>query len=296
MANLESLTPKLSWLKSEDVRPFLLIRKDSRLKKPGQYFDLNEFSKEPLFMDPLRMGDVYFSNALLNMESRAFQNSDMPMPRWVFFDCAVMPGFISGFAIRTKMLPQSIVQLIGYENLIGDWTPVSMFIVIPTMVQGEWVAHNLSSINSLIPEDDRLYGLGFLSKAFGLAYANIQVCCGMTQWGSPALRLHSHYGEIEVVTAYTPGHTYASTLTYRLQVNTKQWSRFFTKSSSEEFANRFDPAGFSIDPTSERSQIAFQEKLEKKFGPFYLRASEIRSQPLNKPLTVYKKKQEGNIT
>ncbi|MEZ4873543.1 MAG: hypothetical protein R2827_15140 [Bdellovibrionales bacterium] len=74
----------------------------------------------------------------------------------------------------------------------------------------------MSSINALVPKEDRLYGLGFLSKAFGLAYANIRTCCGMTQWNSPAIRLHSHYGVLEVLTAFTPAHTHAHTLTYRL--------------------------------------------------------------------------------
>ena len=179
-------------------------------------------------MDPLRMGDIYFSNALLNMESKAFETSSMPMPRWVFYDCAVMPGFISGFARRTETLPASIRNFLGEQNLHGEWTPVSMFIVIPTMVENEWVAHNLSSINALIPKEDRLYGLGFLSKAFGLAYANIEVCCGVTQWNSHALRLHSHYGIVEILTAYTPAHTYPNSLTYRLQVDPSEWVRFFS--------------------------------------------------------------------
>ena len=51
----------------------------------------------------------------------------------------------------------------------------------------------------------RYYGLGFLTKAFGLWYANIPVCCGVTQWTSPALKIHSHYGVIEVLTAYHSG-------------------------------------------------------------------------------------------
>ncbi len=290
MTNLSKLNPRLNWLGSEDVRPYVLARKESRLEDPGKYFNLNWFPQEPLFMDPLRMGDVYFSNALLNMEAKAFEKSDMPMPRWVFYDCAVMPGFISGFARRTSTLPKSITDFLGERNLVGEWTPVSMFIVIPTMVENEWVAHNLSSINSLIPKEDRLYGLGFLSKAFGLAYANIQTCCGMTQWSSPAMRLHSHYGVLEVLTAYTPAHTYANTLTYRLQVDPSEWVRFFTGEESEDFRESFEITDVLLDPRSTESQQSFQHMLERKLGPFYLDASEIRKKPLEQPFSIYRRK------
>lgn len=288
--SLTKLDSRLEWLGSEDIRPFVLLRGDSRVSHPGKYFDLHWFPQEPLLVDPLKMGDIHFSNALLHMEAKAFEASGMAMPRWVFFDCAVMPGLISGFAQRTSTLPRSIKNYLGQEILQSEWTPLSLFIVIPTMNKNEWVAHNLTSMNALIPKSDRHYGLGFLSKAFGLAYANVQICCGMTQWGSPALKLHSHYGVIEVLTAYTPAHTYANTITYRLKVDPSEWVRFFTGEISPIFEETYEPAGFMLDPHSEESQIAFQNKIEQGMGPFFLNATEIRQKDMDQEFTVYRKR------
>lgn len=264
-----------------------MARREWKNHKPGAYFPLEWFPGEPLIIDPQNLDDTYFANALLNMEERAFSQVGMPMPRWVFYDCAIMPGIVSGFAFRTSELPASIEDVLGRENLKSEWTPISMFIAIPTMLKSEWVAHNLSSINSVIPEQDRFYGLGFLSKAFGLAYGNIEICCGMTQWGAPALKLHSNYGEIEIVTAYTPVHTYANTITYRMRVNPDQWSRFFTKKESPEFNQKFVETGLHIDTTDEKSQIELHRRIERGEGPYYLSGQEIRNKPLKTQLKVY---------
>ncbi len=288
--SIEKLDPRLSWMNSGEIRPYVLCRMESRLENPGQMFSLDWFPQKYFYMDPLRINDVYFANALLNMEERAFSSTDMAMPRWVFYDCAIMPGYISGFAHKTETLPESFRKILGEENLKGEWTPISMFIVIPTMVKNEWVAHNLSSMNALVPKEDRFFGLGFLSKAFGLSYGNIEVCCGVTQWDSPALRLHSHYGYFEILTAYTPAHSYAHTLTYRLKVNPSLWIKFFTHEFSSEFHEKFIKTDFEVDPENDDSLIEFHRKLEQNQGPFYLDANEIRKKDLKENFTVYRPK------
>ncbi|MAE72470.1 MAG: hypothetical protein CL675_00145 [Bdellovibrionaceae bacterium] len=291
--SLLDLSDRLDWLTSGNMRPYILARKSNRIQNPGEKFSLHWFPHEPFFMDALVINDVYFSDALMNMEARAFAEADMAMPRWVFYDCAIMPGFVSGFAMRTEAVPQSIAKILGPENMKGEWTPISMFIVIPTMREGEWVAHNLSSINSLVGPNERYYGLGFLSKAFGLAYANIEVCCGITQWQSPAMRLHSYYGFFEILTAYTPAHQYSRTLTYRLNVNPEQWKYFFTKQESAEFYDKFEPAGILLDTNDDRQLIDLHMKVQAGEGPFFLDANEIRSKQLDDNLTIYRRKTEG---
>ncbi len=285
--SIEKLDPRLKWMNSGDIKPYVLCRQESRVPNPGQLFNLDWFPQDYFYMDPLKVSDVYFANALLNMEESAFASSDMAMPRWVFYDCAIMPGFVSGFAHKTETLPESFKKILGEENLKGEWTPISMFIVIPTMVKNEWVAHNLSSMNALVPKEERFFGLGFLSKSFGLSYGNIEVCCGMTQWDSPAIKLHSNYGFFEILTAYTPAHSYAQTLTYRLRVNPSLWIRFFTHEESHEFDEKFIKAGFEVDPTDESTIMAFHKKIEQKQGPFYLDAREIRQKGLKENFTVY---------
>ena len=42
---------------------------------------------------------------------------------------------------------------------------------------------------------------------------------GATQWLSNALYVHTRFGSLDLVTAYTPAHSVAETLTYAFDVN-----------------------------------------------------------------------------
>ena len=233
------------------------------------------------------MKEVSFGNEILRLEELAFNSSEMPMPRWVFFDCAIVPGFVSGFAIETQALPLNIKKKLPL-SFDYPWTPLSLFIMIPTMSsRGEWVAHNLCSVNYFLSSSERYYGLGFLSKAFGLWYANVETCCGFTQWGNPAIRLHSYYGSFEILTAYTPMHSHQRTLTYKAQVLSKIWPQFFSK--KRDFAQDLKECGRLVDPKDDKSLIQLQDSLEKGQGPYFLNPQEISTKNLNEPLKLYKK-------
>ena len=170
-----------------------------------------------------------------------------------------------------------------------EWVPLSLFIIIPTMSKdAEWVAHNLCTVNSLVPKEENLYGLGFLSKAFGLWYANVKTCCGFTQWGNPAIRLHSYYGPFEILTAYTPIHSFSRTLTYRVKLESQQWENFFTKSPVTDFEKRFKDTGLVVNPKEDGSLRAVQLRLEQDEGPFYLNSHEVRTKNLDEPLKIYR--------
>lgn len=287
---------RLDWLHSGDIRPYVYIRPESRIKNPGKNFSLDWFPFEPMKKNPLDRDDVSFGNQILNLEHRAFGQKGLEMPRWVFYDCAILPGFVAGFAAKTEALSEVAKEELEIDQSNQEpWTPISLFIIIPTMVPGEWVAHNLCSINSLLPRKDKYYGLGFLSKAFGMWYANIETCIGITQWKSPAIRLHSHYGYFEILTAYTPIHSYPRTLTYRLNVNVKEWKRFFNHEQDEDFNKKFDLSGFGVDPKSDESLNQFQEKLEAGARPYYLNASQIRSRDLDAELDVFQVKPGINV-
>lgn len=282
---------KMDWLKDENIRPYVFVRQANRIANPGSlHKGLDWFKgKEPLYKDPLRVDEVDFANHILVLESGAFDASGMAMDRWVFYDCAIMPGFVAGFAARTSSLSENMKKKLKVNNDL-EWTPLSLFIIIPTIAKSEWVAHNLCSANSLLEKEERLWGLGFMSKAFGLWYANIETCIGMTQWSSPALKLHSHYGYFKIVTAYTPVHTYATTLTYRLDVNTSHWPGFLGDPVNYTFKQKFVEAGFDVHRQDEESLKAFQKRIEANEGEFFLDAEEILHKNLEEPLAVYRKK------
>lgn len=288
--NVEQIiATKAKWMNDENIRPYVYVRPDNKIQSPGTRHHLNWFKSEPIYKNPLDLNELEFAEQIYFMEGSAFGPANMAMPRWVFYDCAVVPGFVAGFAARTSALPPEVKKVIRTSES-NEWTPLSLFIIIPTMKKGEWVAHNLCSVNSLLPENLRYYGLGFLSKAFGLWYANVESCCGMTQWGSPALKLHSHYGHLEVLTAYTPVHSHARTVTYRVDVNTESWMQFFTREADLAFLENYKPAGFEIDPNDEANMIEFQHRLERGEGPYFLSAAEIQAKALKQPLSVYQPK------
>lgn len=309
---MNPLLAKADWMNQDDIRPYVFVRPENQIAQPGSVHRLNWFTQSPVFKNPLDVKELAFADRIYSLEERAFGPSNMAMPRWVFYDCAVMPGFVAGFAARPSALSkaarealdpkkfpasQSPIKTSGVlkevESLDDmDWIPLSLFIIIPTMHKGEWVAHNLCSVNSLLPKEEQFYGLGFLSKAFGLWYANVEQCSGMTQWGSPALKLHSHYGHLEVIGAYAPVHSHAKTITYRVQVNTQCWEKFFNKEPDLAFLENYGPTGTFIDPKKEESMLGFQQRIERNEGPFYLSAGEIAQKKLDEQLMIYSLKQQ----
>lgn len=290
MPKLNPLLSKSSWLESGDIRPYVFVRPENSIATPGARHNLDWFQHEPIFKNPLSLDEVPFAEHIYWIEGRAFGPAGMEMPRWVFYDCAIVPGFVAGFACRTSKLPPA-VRSVMQERTDCDWTPLSLFIIIPTMHRGEWVAHNLCTVNSLLPDrKDHLYGLGFLSKAFGLWYANVEQCTGFTQWGKPALKLHSHYGYLEVIGSYAPVHSHPQTLTYRANIATACWEKFFSREEDMAFLENYEKTEFLIDPKGEKSMIDLQRRIERGEGPFYLNAGQIAKTELTEPLAVYRPK------
>ena len=286
---LNPILQKAVWMDQDFIRPYIFVRPENRITYPGQKHSLDWFSAEPVIKNPLHLDQAEFAEQIYFLEGNAFGPSNMAIPRWVFYDCAVVPGIVAGYACRTDKLPPAIKKIMRTDENC-EWTPLSLFIIIPTIHKGEWVAHNLCSVNSLLPKNDQLYGIGFLSKAFGLWYANVEQCTGMTQWGSPAVKLHANYGHMEVIGAYAPVHTHAQTLTYRVAIDTLCWERFFRREIDFGFLENYEPTPLTIDPKSEKSMVELQKRIENEEGPFFLSAAEVAAKKIDDTLTVYREK------
>jgi len=233
------------------------------------------------------MTNLGFGELQMKLDALAFGENNMPTPRWAFYDCGVMPGLITGYAMRWNKLPKEIQDAYG-DNFDQEWAPISMFIVIPSVARGEWMAHNLCSLNTLLPKEKRFRGLGFLSKAFGLWYANIDHLYGVTQWDSPALKLHSNFGDLEIVTSYTPVHTYPNSVTYRSRVDPVVWKRLFDKKSHDEsFHSRYEDSEILLDPKDQESLKNVQARLERGEGPFFLSGTEVLEKSIGESLKIY---------
>ena len=109
----------------------------------------------------------------------------------------------------------------------------------------------------------------------------------MTQWLSPALSLHSHYGELEILTAYTPVHDYPETLTYRLKVDPHYWQVFFSKKASKSFGLAYERSPLSVVRNSTASLKKLQTRIENGEGPFFIRPSDMRSCSPQESLSIY---------
>ena len=273
----------VNWMNNPDIKPYIFMRRENLFARPGSTHQCDWFTRDILFKDPLKMSEVSFADMILELEGKAFSKADMKMPRWVFYDCAIVPGFVCGFVQRRSSMDGHLLEVLQPPE-DQEWVPISLFIIIPTVRQGEWVAHNLCTANSLIKDKEkRYYALGFLSKAFGLWYANVEILCGMTQWGSPAIKLHSHYGPFEVLTAYTPVHSYAQTLTYRSKIDSSYWGSFINKVKSPE-AHLYQETGLEVNPAADESLKDLQSKIESGEGPFFLKPSDVRAKSLKDSL------------
>lgn len=286
---MNQILGKSAWVQSQDIRPYVLMRPENHIDNPGAQHSLDWFPEAPLDKNPLHLKELSFVEQIYDLEQKCFGPSNMATPRWVFYDCAFVPGFVAGFAHRTKTLPAHLKKVLNTKE-DSEWTPLSLFVIIPTIHKGEWVAHNLCSINSLVQKDQQFYGIGFLSKAFGLWYANVHQCTGMTQWGSPAVKLHANYGHMEIIGAYAPTHTHAKTLTYRVEINTICWEQFFRRESDYGFLENYQATSIIIDPKDEKSMVQLQERIENNEGPFFLNAAEVAAKKIDDKLTIYKKK------
>lgn len=272
-------------MNSDSIKPYVMMRRANRPAYPGTAYPFPWFKEDPVIIDPLLIQSAQFFDQVLAIDKKAFHANGLLTPRWVFYDCALMPGFISGFAMKTDHLPEELRQTLGPHAEL-EWCPLSLFIAIATPEHGRWMAHNLGSMNSFVDKNERLRGLGFLSKAYGLWYANIREQYGVAQWNSPALKLHANFGPLEIVTAYTPIHDYPGSITYRLWVDTEYWLHFLDKNDANvQFQERFTDSGLVIDPLQEGSLKEIQARIERDEGPFYIDPVEI----LNKPVGTYLK-------
>jgi hypothetical protein len=271
------------------IRPYVFVRQENRAINAGSLHDFDWFTHNYILKDPLLMKESHFGQAIMSLDAAAFGKQQMVTPPWVFYDCGVLPGIIVGYAVKTEKLSIKVRRLLKVDPM-EEWTPISLFIAIPSVQSGTWMAHNLASINSILEPEDRYYALGFYTKAFGLWYANIERLYGVTQWHSPALKLHPNFGEFQLVTTFTPLHDYSNTVTYCCVVDTKAWTNILDKGRSQDvFSKKFMPVD-TLNPKDEKALKKLQKRLEEQKEKIYLSGLEILNKKIGEPIHIYKKK------
>jgi hypothetical protein len=281
------------WMSDPDICPYVILHQSNRTALKGaRHGDFDWFQTAPLLKDPLKTQDFDFVNGARLLDHAAFGSAGLEMPKWVYYDCAILPGLIAGFAMKAARLEAdfgpTVMEKLGVKAGT-EWVPISLFIIIPTMEPGHWMAHNLCSINELVVPAKKLKGLGFLSKAFGLWYADVEYLFGVTQWLRPAVKLHTNFGYLSLVTAHTPLHTYSHSLTYRMKVDSSHWQGFFDRTAPQgAFESEFEPTGLWVKPRLEESLRDVQLRIERGEGPFFLSGREILATQVGERLQLYR--------
>jgi len=209
-------------------------------------------------IDPMRAASERFLLLLQTLDRLTFGPEGMPMPRWVFYDCAEIPGAIFGFARRAESLPDSVREQLGLHEGETGLVPFSMYIAIPMQPPRVWFGHNLASLNPTFPELG-LRGLASLTKALGLAAFRCETQFGATQWDSEALHIHCRFGPLDLITAWTPAHSEAATLTYRLDV-TEQRIRHALGDPAVSL--HYPSPDFEVAASDHAAMQALQERVE----------------------------------
>jgi hypothetical protein len=198
-----------------ELEPFLVATPFHRALMDLQPFGL-VIPPENL-LDPLLMRSADFLHLLQKLDSLTFGPEGMPMPRWVFFNGAELPGGIFGFGRPVEAMRPRARQVMGIPRGYRGLVPYSMFIAIPMFVPGGWMGHNLASLNPVFPEEG-LSGLASITKAVALKVYRAGKFFGVTQWRSRALHIHVKFGPLGLLTAFTPAHSEPRSLTYFMEV------------------------------------------------------------------------------
>jgi hypothetical protein len=168
-------------------------------------------------MNPQARRHDRFVNQIRQLDELTFGPVGMPMPQWVFYDCAVMPGAVFGFGAPAANLEPWVRHCLkvpeGYEGLV----PLSTFIAIPMLVPDTWLMYSLCDVNQIAP-GAAPEGLVQLTMILGLTVFRVKHLYGTTQWRTPKLRDFARLGPLDVVTAYTPAHSMPRTLTFHSAV------------------------------------------------------------------------------
>jgi len=179
-------------------------------------------------IDPLVMKNGAFFRLLQRLDQLTFGPAGMPMERWVFYEGAELPGAIYGLALEASALNAAERATLEVPPSYTGPVPFAMYIAIPMRTavgprravcagRRTFFGHNLASLNRVFPER-RLGHLGSITKALALAAFRVERQVGATQWASSALFIHTKFGPLELLTAWTPAHSISMTLTYAFDV------------------------------------------------------------------------------
>lgn len=217
-----------------------------------------DIRKTGTVLDPQHQDNAVFLHLLQNLDRLAFGAFGMAMPKWVFYDCGVMPSTVFGFCGPAESLEPWVHRALeipaGYTGLV----PLTIFIAIPTLEEGTWFTHTLCSINTVCTGAAPA-GLQLLSVALGVRILKVKTLLGTCQWRSRRLDTFVGIGPLELITAYTPAHSVRRTLTWRLHLRRFLVEAALIKPGPSPAA---PAATHVLDVDDEKALITLQREIE----------------------------------
>lgn len=197
----------------DDCEPYLVARDAVRARLSTHPLDI-DIPRENI-VDPQRAGHEVFLGLLKHVNELTYAPLGLPMPDWVFYDCAVMPGAVFGFARRAVEIEPWFKRALNVPPDYTGLVPVSIFICIPTVRRDAALVYTLCSVNQVAvgaaPE-----GLWRLTLALGIQAFHLHHMMVVSQWRSPQLGLYAGLGPLELITAWTPAHDNPATCTFKV--------------------------------------------------------------------------------
>ena len=198
----------------ESCQPYLVTSAYGTAAESGRLpFGLE--IKPELYFDPHQVASGPFLHTLQRLDELTFGPVGMPMPRWVFYDCAEVPGGIFGFARPASEVPLWVRYALDVPDDYHGPVPLSLYVAIPMLEPGSWHTYTLCSLNEVAPGAGPA-NLALFTQAVGLQAFSIHRAYGTTQWRSYRLEDHARFGPLDLVTAWTPAHSDPTTLTFTI--------------------------------------------------------------------------------
>jgi len=239
-----------------NMTPFLVAT-----PQHAELLDLRPFGMQipdTNIIDPTKMASERFLLLLQTLDRLTFGPEGMPMPRWVFYDCAELPGAIFGFARRIEELPPSVQAALDLQPGETGLMPFSMYIAIPIRTPDVWFGHNLASLNPTFPSLG-LKGLASITKAVALKVFRCKIQIGATQWDSDALHIHTRFGPLDLLSAWTPAHSEAETITYRFEITD---DKLHHACGAPKVSVAYPEADFEVAADDRDAMRALQDRIE----------------------------------
>jgi len=195
--------------------------------------------------DPLRRSSETLLGLLERLDGLTYGPLGMTMPRWAFYDCAELPGLITGLGRSASSLPPRLREALhvrpGYDGIV----PMSMSLAVPMLEEHHWLGYSICSLNEVSPGASPR-GMRALTIGFTLDMLDARKITGTTQWCSPKLHVHALFAPLTVLTAWLPAHTEPATCTFRFDAGEERIARALTGGIAESEGELLDVSEVSV--------------------------------------------------